>query len=92
LTPETLVAVEPFHGVLHRPRRKLARDDAAGLFAGDQPRVGEHVEVFHHCRQRHRKRPRQFADGNAVALRETGEQRAPRRIGKRVEGAVESGI
>lgn len=92
LSPEALVFVEPFHGVLHRPRRELARDHAAGLFAGDETRVGEHVEVFHHRRQRHRERLRQFADGDAVALRKPGEQRASCRISERVEGAVESGV
>jgi hypothetical protein len=47
--------------------------------------------VLHHRGQRHRKGLRQFAD-RGVALGELRQNRAPRRIRERCEGAVEMGL
>jgi hypothetical protein len=87
--PEALVAIEPVHRLLHRTGRQPAGDGAAGLFAGDQAGVREHVEMLHDRGQRHRERPRQFADRQAFALAEASQQRAPGRIRKCGKGAVE---
>ena len=87
--PEPLVFIEPTHRLLHRRCRQPAGDAAAGLGAGDQSGVAEYVEVLHHCRQRDRKGPGELADRQAVFLAKPGEQRPPRWIGERGEGAVE---
>jgi Sigma-70, region 4 len=55
--PEALVVVEPVHRLLHRRRGQPARHCAAGLAPRDQAGIGQHVEVLHDRRQRHRKRP-----------------------------------
>jgi hypothetical protein len=87
--PEALVAVEPIHRLLHRPRREPARHDAAGLFARDQSGIRQHVEMLHDRGQRHCERLRQLADRKRVTVGEPREQRAPRRIGERGKGAVQ---
>jgi len=48
--------------------------------------------VLHDRRQRHGKRPRQLAYRDAVSQLELSEQLATRGVGKRGEGAVESGV
>jgi len=90
--PEALVAVEPIHRLLHRLRGQPARDDAAGLFARDETGVGQHVEMLHDRRQRHRKGLRQLADRERVAAGQPRQQRPPGRIGKRRKGAVQDRI
>lgn len=77
------------HGFLHRAGRKLHRHGAPGLGARNQASVGEHVEVLHHGGQRHRKRLREFADRDLIALAQAREQGAARRIGECRKGAVE---
>ena len=48
--------------------------------------------MLHDRRKRHGKRPRQLAYREAISQLELGEQRATRGVGKRGEGAVESGV
>jgi hypothetical protein len=86
------VAIEPVHRLLHRLRREAAGDRAAGLFAGNEAGIREHVEVLHDRGQRHRKRLRKLANRQAFALDQPGQQGAAGRIGKRREGAVQAGI
>ena len=51
----------------------------------------QYVEMLHDRRQRHRKRRRQLANRGIRPLGEPHHERAPRRIGKRGESAVEGG-
>jgi hypothetical protein len=87
--PEALVAVEPVHRLLHRPGGQVARHGTAGFRPRDQARIRQHVEMLHDRGQRHRKRLRQFAHRDAVALAEPRHQRPPGRIRQRGEGAVQ---
>jgi hypothetical protein len=89
LGPEALVAIEPAHRLLHRPRGEAARHGAPGFRARDQAGVRQHVEVLHDRRQRHRKRPGQLAHRDAFLFVEPREQRAPRRVGECREGPVQ---
>ena len=59
------------------------------LLRADQPGVGEHIEMLHDRRQRHRKRLRELADRDAFLSLDLREQRPPRRIGERRKRAVE---
>jgi hypothetical protein len=90
--PETLIAVQPAHCLLHRPRGQPARHGTAALRTRDQAGVRQHIEMLHDRGQRHRKRLRQFADRNAVLFAEPRQQRPPRRIRQRRKGAVEGMI
>jgi len=87
--PEALVAIEPVHRLLHRPRGQPARHNAAGFRACDQACVRQHVEMLHDRRQRHRKWLRQLADRDAVLLAKPRQQRPPRRVRERGKGAVQ---
>jgi hypothetical protein len=87
--PEALVAVEPFHRLLHRLRGEPACDDAAGLLACDQAGVRQHVEMLHDRRQRHVERLGELTDRKRVAVGQPREQRAPRRVSKRGKGLVQ---
>ena len=89
--PEFLITVEPFIGFVHRLRAQFAGDDAAFLVAGDEAGLGEHVEMLHHRRQRHRQRRGKLAHRQARLLAQARDQRPPRRIGERGKGAVEDG-
>jgi len=62
---------------------------AATLFPRDEPRVFENGDVLQEGRQRHRERRRDLARRRLLALRETREDRAPRRVGESVERPVE---
>ena len=57
-----------------------------------RPGVRQNVEMLHDRRQRHGEGPGKLAYGNVLALIELREQSAPRRVGKRGEGAVERGL
>ncbi len=48
--------------------------------------------MLHDRRKRDGKRLRKLADRNAIALAELRDQSPPRRVGKRGEGAIESGV
>ncbi len=88
--PESLVAAEPFHGLLHRGRGQAARHCAACLGLGDQPRVRKHIEMLHDRGQRHVERFRKFADGDALASLQFCQQRAPGRVGDSGKHAVQA--
>ena len=83
-----LIAVEPLHGVFHRGGLERAAHGASRLASRDEAGVAQHVEVLHDGRQRHRERLRQLADGKAVVVVQPGQQRTPRRVGKRSKSAV----
>ncbi|MCP1847301.1 hypothetical protein J2R80_001124 [Bradyrhizobium sp. USDA 4541] len=87
--PELRIAIEPVHRLLHRPCGEPARHRAAGLFARDETRIGEHVEMLHDRRQRHREWLRQLAHRQAFLVAEPRQQRATGGIGKRRKGAVQ---
>ena len=53
--PEALIAIQPGKCLAHWFGGEPAGHDAAGLLARDQPRIRQHVEMFHHSRQRHRE-------------------------------------
>jgi hypothetical protein len=90
--PEALVAAKPFDRLLHRLRRDTAGHHAPGLFANDEARIRQHVEMFHDRGQRHRKRRGQRAHGEHVGTSEPRQQRPSRRVRERCEGAVKCGI
>jgi hypothetical protein len=90
--PEALVAVQPVHRLLHRLGAQSARHGAAGFRARNQAGIRQHVEMLHDRGQRHRKRLRQIAHRDAVLLLQPRQQRAPRRICKRCESAVQGVI
>jgi hypothetical protein len=87
--PEALVAVQPIHRLLHRAGGQPARHRASDLLACDQAGIIKHIEMLDDRGKRDRKRLRQLADREALAIAEPRQQRAPRRIGKRSEGAVQ---
>jgi hypothetical protein len=84
-----LIAIEPLERVAHRLGVEAAGDDTPGLVAGHEAGVGQHVEMLHDRRQRHRKRRGERAHRKIRLFGEPHHQRAPRRVGKRCEGAVE---
>ena len=88
--PEALVAVEPIHRLLHRLRGEPAGHDTAGLLARDEAGIGQHVEMLHDRRQRHRKRLGELADRKCISVGQPREQRPPRRVSQRGESAIES--
>jgi len=90
--PETLVAVEPIHRLLHRSGGQAARHGAAGLGARDQAGIRQHVEMLHDRGQRHREWLRQIAHRNTVLPAEPRQQRAPGRVCKCGKGAVQRRI
>jgi len=87
--PEALVAVQPVHRLLHWLCCQPARDRAAGLLARDQASIRQDIEMLHDRGQRHRKRPRQLAHRKLLAAFQPRQQRAPRRVRERGEGAVQ---
>jgi len=88
--PEALIAVQPVHRLLHRLGCQPTRHGATGLFARDQARIRQHIEMLHDRWQRHRKRVRQLADRDALPAAEPRQERPPRRIRERRKGAVQS--
>jgi hypothetical protein len=87
--PEALVAIEPVHRLLHRPRGQPARHNAAGFCARDQACVRQHVEMLDDRGQRHHEWLGQLADRDAVSFAEPRQQRPPRRVRERGKGAVQ---
>jgi hypothetical protein len=63
----------------------------SGLLALDEPGAGQHVEVLHHRRQRHREGRRNLGDGQLRLPRKAVEDGAPRRVGERSKGQIELG-
>ena len=87
--PEFLITVEPLVGFVHRFGAQSAGDGAPALVARHQPGIRQHVEMFHHRRQRHGEWFGEHADRQAVGLAQPRQQGAPRRVGERGKGAVE---
>jgi len=87
--PKFLISIEPFIGFAHGFSPQSATNDAAIFITADQPRIGEHIEVLHHCRKRHREWRSQFADRKVICPAQAHDQCAPGWIGERGEGAVE---
>lgn len=56
IRPEALIAFEPFIGLLHRFGVESAGDNTPGFAAFNEASVGQHAEMLHHGRQRHRQR------------------------------------
>ena len=83
--PEFLVAVEPVIGLFHRFGAQPAGDRPPALGSSDQAGIRQHVEVLHHRRQRHRKRPGEFADRQVFLFAQAGEQSAARGVGQRAD-------
>jgi hypothetical protein len=77
------------HCGLHRRGGEPAGDGASGLAARDQAGIGQDVEMLHDRRQRYRERRSQRADREVGPLGKPHDQRAPRRVGERSEGAIE---
>jgi di/tripeptidase len=80
---------KPVHGLLHGPRTELTRDGAAGLGAGNQAGIREHIEVLHDRREGHREWLGQLANRHRLAFAQAHQDRAPCRVGQGAEGAVE---
>ena len=89
IRPEFLVSIEPIVSVAHWFRSQTAAHDAPALLASDKSRIRQNVEMFHDCRQRHRKRLGKFADRKAVLFAQPGEQRASRGVCQRGKSAIE---
>jgi hypothetical protein len=64
----------------------------SGLLPLDEPGAGQHVEMLHHRRQRHRERCRNLGDGQLRLPRQAVDDGAPRRVGERSKGQIELGI
>jgi hypothetical protein len=90
--PEPLVLAEPLHGVLHALRRQSARHGAALFLARDQAGILEHGEMLHHRGQGHPERFGERADATSVLVAQLRKDRAPRRIGERLERARQGGV
>jgi hypothetical protein len=84
-----LITIEPFERVAHRLGVEAAGDDASGFGARDQAGIGQHVEMLHDRRQRHRERRGERAHRNIRLCGKPHHHRAPRRVGKRRERTVE---
>jgi hypothetical protein len=62
---------------------------SSGFLALDEAGPGQHVEMLHHRRQRHRKRRGNLRHRQLVLAREAIEDGSPRRVGERGEGKIE---
>ena len=87
-----MIAIEPIHGLLHRLGSKPARYRAPSLGAGDETGVRQDVEMLHDGGERDRKRARELAHRDVVALIKLRDQGAAGRVGERGEGAVEGSL
>jgi hypothetical protein len=88
--PEQLIAIEPFHRLLHRLGGQPARHDATGFGARDQASIRQHVEMLHDRRQRHREWLRQLAHRHRLLPAKLRQQRPPRRVCQRGKGTIEN--
>ncbi len=82
------MAVQPLERALVRAALEPAVHDTADLVALDEPRLFEDVQVFDESGQRHPERICKVSD-RALAVAQSCENRAPRRIGERAEDRVE---
>lgn len=86
--PVLAVAVEPKRGVEDRPGIKPAPADPAGALLLDESGADQHLNVSRYSLKRDVERRRQFRDEQILAV-EARQDRAPDRVGKRGEDAVE---
>src|SRR5215217_4037370 len=86
--PRRLSRQHPLHRLIKRVRLQPARPPLSLPAAHDQSGALEHLEVARDCRQAHRERLRQLVHGR-LALGESGQDRAARRIGESGEGEAE---
>jgi hypothetical protein len=73
---------------MHRFRSQAATHDAAVFFAPDETGVGQHIEVLHHCRKRHRKRLGELADRQSV-FAQSSEQGPTSRVSQGCKRAIQ---
>ena len=76
------------HGGLHRPRLQSAAHRAPGFAALDQAGARQHVQVLHDRRQRDLERRRDLGHREFGLIRQTIDDRAPRRVRERREGKI----
>jgi hypothetical protein len=81
--------MQPLERIAHRLGVEPAGDGAPGFLTGDEARIGQHVEMFHHRRQRHLERRGKLTHRQIGLGGEPHHQRAASRVGKRCKSAVE---
>jgi len=86
--PKLSALLNPFDGIVHRPRAKPAAVDAPFFVTVEQARAFEHPQVARNRRRRHLKRSSQISD-RSLAMRQPLENPAADRIGQRGEDGVE---
>src|SRR4051812_22930754 len=86
--PRPLARLHPLHCLVERLCLQPARSPLSVPAADDQSGALEHLEVARDRRQAHREGLRQLVHGR-LALGETGDDRAARRIGQSGEGEAE---
>src|ERR671914_2331640 len=86
--PRPLARLPPLNRLVERVGLQPARPPLSLPAADDQSRALEHLEVARDRRQAHRERLRQLLDGR-LALGETGQHGAARRVGESGEGQAE---
>jgi len=87
--PELPVAFDPGRRLPHRRGDEGSTTDATLLLDAREPRALEHADVLGYRGEAHVEPRRELAD-RPVTGGEASENRAPRRIGERAEGGVES--
>jgi hypothetical protein len=88
LLPKLSAVLDPFDGIVHRPRPQPAAVNAPFLLAVKQARALEHAQVPRDRRRGHLKRSGQIAD-RSLTVREALEDAPANRIGQRGEDGVE---
>jgi hypothetical protein len=81
--------MKPLDRIAHRLSIEPAGDGAPGFLAGDEARIGQHVEMLHDRRQRHFERRGKLAHRQIRRAGKPHHQSAAGRVGKRRESAVE---
>src|SRR5438477_13168686 len=89
LLPKNAVALHPLRGLAQTVRLEPGRSQLGVASARDQPGILEHLEVLRERRKRHVEWLRELRD-RRFPRRETGKDRAPRRIGDRGERRAET--
>src|SRR6266550_1681094 len=84
LLPDDAIALDPFVDLFERARLERRRPPLRLLAARHESRTFEHLEVLAHRREAHLERLRDLGHRRAT-LRETREDRTPRRVGEGTE-------
>jgi hypothetical protein len=90
VVPKAAALLQPEFGVSQRPRHDSAGDHAAGLFAFDQSRRLQGVEVLHDAREGDFQRQRDLRY-RQLLLAQTLENAAARSVSQCAEHAVQRG-